>query len=89
MLSLASMVPSLRAAVSVDRFPEDEQASDRSKWLPVDLEILALVQDYLFAMENVSAFDDVRSTPSVDTWQEGEAALDLLQEMLPIVLDPR
>ena len=82
-LSLSSLSASLRAAQSTSRFPDD--STKRTEWLPVDMEILALLQDNLFAIEEGSGGETGHGL--VDAWSEGDAACELLRGMLPTAGD--
>ena len=85
-LSLSSLAPSLRAALSTSRYPSSEDATKRTEWLPVDMEILALLQDNLIAIEEGSG-GEATGTGAIDVWSEGTAACELLRGMLPIAGD--
>nr|WVH01960.1 tuberin [Naematelia aurantialba] len=74
--SLSTLVPSLLAAQSTSRLP----SAERSRWQVVDLEILGLLQDHLFALERSDGETDNEVGP--DAWTEGEAACSLLQGLI-------
>ncbi|RXK34890.1 hypothetical protein M231_07854 [Tremella mesenterica] len=84
-LSLASLLPSLKAAQSFSRFPGENQQGERARWQPVDYEILAFLQDHLSWLEE----DGTTSRRPGDVWIEGQTACELLLNMIPVVSDLR
>ena len=83
--TFSCLVPSLRAAQSSSRFL-DAKSAERSRWQPVDYEILALLQDHLFDIENTNGSEN---TLMGDAWTEGTAASELLSGMVPVVMNAR
>ncbi|ORX34177.1 hypothetical protein BD324DRAFT_636943 [Kockovaella imperatae] len=86
-MSFPNLAPWLKAAESSSRFPASEDLSKRTDWLTVDLEILALIQDNLFAIEEGQAGGS-NGSGILDSWLEGDAICDLLQGMVHIGGDP-
>lgn len=84
--AVSSIIPSLRAAQSTSRFVGDKQTAERTRWRPVDYEIMALLQDHLFYIETSSG---EKGGATTDAWTEGNAACDLLQGMTPVAMGNR
>ena len=83
-VSLPSLVPSLRAATSSSRLPDPKQLNDRLRWQTVDYELLSLLQDHLFVIEQYTSDN---SPVADDVWTEGDAACDLLKAIAPSLSD--
>ncbi|KAL7423643.1 Tuberous sclerosis 2-like protein [Cryptotrichosporon argae] len=81
-LSLARLAPSLVAAQSTTRFPGDSRVADWTSWQPVDVEVLCLLQEHLGYLLAGKADDAAID----DEWTEGEAACQILDGMVSVVL---
>lgn len=79
--SLATLAPSLRAAQSSTRFSVDK-AAERTRWQPVDYEILQLLRNHLTALQegNVGVGSGLG-----DAWTEGQAVCDIMRGLIPAV----
>lgn len=80
-ISLSTLAPSLRAATSSMRFPDDK-TSDRTRWQPVDYEILHLLQDHLHAL---SSGPGGEGSGFGDAWTVGQAVCNVLKALVPAV----
>lgn len=75
--AMASLTPSLLAAQSTLRFGKDALVKHEG-WDSVDSAVLGLLQTHLHRLENVQT--------GGDAWTEGQAACDILEGLLPVVL---
>jgi hypothetical protein len=82
-ISLSTLAPSLRQATSSCRFPA-EKASDRTRWQPVDYEILQSLQEYLDLLYKGSGGE---VSGMGDAWTEGQAVCSILGALVPVVRD--
>lgn len=80
--AMASLAPSLIAAQSTSRFGNDTLVKYQS-WDSVDSAILGLLQTHLHKLENSP---DGKDKIAPDAWTEGQAACDILDGLLPVVL---
>jgi hypothetical protein len=80
--AMASLTPSLLAAQSTSRFGKDALVK-HEMWDSVDSSILNLLQTHLNRLSNLQIGGD---KPSGDAWSEGQAACDILEGLLPVVL---
>jgi hypothetical protein len=74
--AMSSLTPSLIAAQSTTRFGKDAMTRYEA-WDSVDAAILALLQTHLQRLS---------SSQTGDAWTEGQAACDILDGLLPVVL---
>lgn len=77
--SFSSLAPSLVAAQSSSRYPGSTKAAEWNAWLPVDMEILNLVDCHLNSIEEGTAGSNC------DAWTEGEATAEVLDGLRPVV----
>lgn len=78
-ITLPSLLSSLVAALSTNRFPSSEPGyqSKRDQWGQVDAEVLFLLEDHLTRLENGPGGEG--AALAGDAWVEGEAVCDLLE----------
>jgi hypothetical protein len=55
---------------------------ERTRWLPVDHEVLMFVQDHLYALETGEGGED---SGHGDAWTEGQAICEILSGLAPII----
>ena len=79
---MASLTPSLIAAQSTSRFGKETTAKHES-WGPVDSAILGLLQTHLQRLSNLQTGE---GKATGDAWAEGQAACEILEGLLPIIL---
>jgi hypothetical protein len=79
-LALPNLVPSLLAAQSTSRFPEDPSAWTR--WQAVDYEIMVVLQDHLNHIADGHGSQD-------GAWTEGVVACELLSGMTRLVIQTK
>lgn len=79
--SLATLAPSLRAAQSSNRFSVDK-AAERSRWQPVDYEILQLLRQHLTALQDGNVGE---GSGLGDAWTEGQAVCEIMRGLVPVV----
>lgn len=77
--TIASLTPSLLAAQSTSRFSKDALVK-HGAWDSVDYAILSLLQVHLDRLGTTG------SRFTGDAWTEGQAACDILEGILPVVL---
>lgn len=80
-MSLSTLAPSLRAATSTARFPA-EKPNERTRWQPVDYEILQLLQDHLHTLSGGVGGE---GSGAGDAWTEGQAVCEILKTFVPVV----
>jgi hypothetical protein len=80
-VTLPTLVPYLKAAQSTSRIIGDARHAERMEWQPVDMEMLALLQDHLSYLSGVSG----TGAGIGDAWTEGEAVCELLRGLLPVI----
>lgn len=74
--AMASLTPSLIAAQSTSRFGKDALTKYEA-WDSVDAAVLALLQTHLQRLS---------TSQTGDAWTQGQAACDILDGLLPVVL---
>lgn len=82
LITLPSLLSSLVAALSTNRFPATEPGfqSKRDQWEQVDAEVLYLLEDHLTRLENGPGGEG--AALAGDAWVEGEAVCDLLEGVI-------
>lgn len=80
--AMASLAPSLIAAQSTTRFGKDSLVKSEA-WDSVDSAILGLLQTHLYRLSNLQLGE---GKIAGDAWTEGQAACDILEGLLPVVL---
>lgn len=81
--AMSTLGPYLRAAQSTSRFLGDNRSAERVRWQPVDIEILALLQDHIYWLDGANGGE---SNKAADVWTEGQTACDLLHGMVPVAM---
>lgn len=80
-LSFTGLTPSLASALSTSRFPGTARVTEWAQWLPVDAEIMTLLDNHLASLE----YGDGAESSTDDAWTEGEAACELLDGIHPLI----